>query len=180
MSDSDVPEQTPPPAPPPPQPGPDPVLYAPSPTMPTPEGVTATTGKADLTKRFVAFIVDAVIAGVLTSILAPFGSILGGLYMLLRDGFDFEFMRYRSLGKRLMGLRPVLVEGGAMTMQVSVRRNWPFALGILMFIPILGWFIAIVLGPIFGLVEGLLVITDDQGRRYGDKMAGTKVLESKD
>ncbi len=93
---------------------------------------------------------------------------------------EFDFMRYRSLGKRLMGLRAVPVDGSAMTMATSIRRNWPFAFGILMVVPVLGWILAAVIAPILGIIEAVLVLTDDQGRRYGDRFANTKVIESKD
>ncbi len=183
MSDSDIPERTPTPPP-----GPTPTS-APGPTPPPPPAaatsvsapsVTATTGKADITKRLVAFIIDGILAGILTSVIPILGGLLGGAYMLLRDGFEFDFMRYRSLGKRLMGLRAVPVDGSAMTMATSIRRNWPFAFGILMVVPVLGWILAAVIAPILGIIEAVLVLTDDQGRRYGDRFANTKVIESKD
>lgn len=180
MSDSDVPDRTPPPPPPGPtqEPAPQPAPTAPAAAMAMKQPVTATAGKADLTKRFVAFLIDAVIASVLTSVIPVVGGILGAGYMLLRDGFEFDFMNHRSLGKRVMGLRPVLVGGGAMSMQVSIRRNWPFALGILTVIPLLGLLFVAIVAPILGLIEGVLVLTDDQGRRFGDKLAQTKVIES--
>lgn len=184
MSDSDLPDRTPPPPSPGPipepaeQPAPQPAPYGAAVAAPMKEPVTATTGKADLTKRFVAFLIDAVIASVLTSVIPVVGGILGAAYMLLRDGFDFDFMKLRSLGKRVMGLRPVLVGGGAMNMQVSIRRNWPFALGVLTVIPLLGLLFVAIVAPILGLIEGVLVLTDDQGRRFGDKLAETKVIES--
>lgn len=172
MSDSDASDPT-------PAPPPDPVAE-PASQVTEPAPPTAASGKADNVKRFVAFIIDAVIASVLTSVIPVLGGVLGGLYMLLRDGFDFEFMRYRSLGKRLMGLRPVLVGGGAMTMQVSMRRNWPFAFSILTIIPVLGFILAVVIAPILGVIEGVLVLTNPEGRRFGDQFAGTKVIESAD
>lgn len=180
MSDSDVPDRTPAPPPPgpTPEPAPHPATYSPATTATMKEPVTATTGKADLTKRFVAFLIDAVIASVLTSVVPVVGGILGAAYMLLRDGFDFDFMKHRSLGKRLMGLRPVMVGGGAMSIQASIQRNWPFALGVLTVIPLLGLLFVAIVAPILGLIEGVLVLTDDQGRRFGDKLAHTKVIES--
>ena len=34
------------------------------------------------------------------------------VYILTRDGFEYDFMKYRSIGKQLMKLRPVIVDGG--------------------------------------------------------------------
>jgi len=33
------------------------------------------------------------------------------------------------------------------------------------------------IGGLINLVEAILVVTDAEGRRWGDKMAGTKVVE---
>ena len=135
-------------------------------------------GKADLGKRAIAYIIDAVAVAVVSAI--PFGGILGAAYILGRDGFDFEFMDGRSLGKKLMKLRPVRADGGKMDLTTSAMRNWPLALGALISIPVLGWIAAIVLIPasiILGILELILVLTDDEGRRWGDRLAGTKVVE---
>ena len=60
------------------------------------------TGKPDVGKRVLAYVIDWVVAMVLYAILAPvsagFGALVGAAYLLLRDGFDFELMRGRSLG----------------------------------------------------------------------------------
>ena len=74
-----------------------------------------------------------------------------------------------------------------MDMETSVRRNWPLAFGslgqALVYVPIIGW----VLIPIVGLVGLVLVIieivkvlTDAEARRWGDGMAGTKVIAVSD
>jgi len=140
--------------------------------------------KADVTKRFLAFVIDGVIAVVLSRI--PFiGGILAGLYILLRDGFDYEFMDHRSIGKRLMRLRPVADDGSPMTLALSARRNWPLAVTslavILVLLPILGWILipfAWVAGLILLVLEGYFALTDDHGLRWGDRLAGTRVIET--
>ncbi len=142
--------------------------------------------KADLSKRVIAMIIDGAIAGVLSTIPVA-GGIIGGLYILLRDGFDFDFMKGRSVGKTLMKLRPVRLDGGVMDFGTSIKRNWMFALGLvisaLALIPILGWmlipFVAI-LSPIVVIIEAFLVYSDDQGRRFGDRLADTRVIETAD
>jgi uncharacterized RDD family membrane protein YckC len=136
--------------------------------------------KADLIKRLIAAIIDGVIAGIIAYVIPVLGAAIGAAYYLLRDGLDVEFMDNRSMGKKLMKLRPVRLDGGKVDIIVSVKRNWMFALGILAAIPILGWIAIVLLAPVafvIGVVEIVLVITDNEGRRWGDKLAGTKVIE---
>jgi len=150
----------------------------------TPSNV-ATATKPDVGKRAIAWIIDGVIAGILSSI--PFlGSLLGAAYILTRDGFEFDFMDGRSLGKKLMKLRPVRDDGGKMDLTTSIKRNWPLAIGMLgavaSYAPLLGMFgltlLLSLVGAIFGLVEIYFVLTSPDGRRYGDKFAGTHVVET--
>ena len=158
--------------------------YESSPTSATPETVRPEAAtKADQGKRFLAVIIDCLIAGALGMI--PFvGGIAGAAYMLVRDGLEVDFMRNRSLGKQLMKLRPIRLDGQPMTMETSVRRNWMFGLGAitsaLVYIPIVGWILIPIVGLValgIGIYEIYLVVTDAEGRRWGDKMAGTKVIE---
>jgi uncharacterized RDD family membrane protein YckC len=140
-------------------------------------------GKADLMKRFVAALIDGLLAGVV-SMVPLVGGLAGAAYMLLRDGFEFDFMDRRSLGKKVMKLRPVRLDGQPMDLMASAMRNWMFALGglaaLLVYIPILGWLLLIPVGlAAFGLgvIEIVLVVTDAQGRRLGDRLAATQVVE---
>ncbi len=149
-----------------------------------PAAVTATSGKADLGKRFIAVIIDGAIAAAV-GLIPVVGGIIGIVYILTRDGFEYDFMKYRSIGKQLMKLRPVIVDGGQMSIMISVRRNWTLMFGSLaqglIFIPIIGWLlipIVGIVGAILGIVEIVLVLTNDEGRRWGDRLAGTKVIES--
>ncbi len=146
-------------------------------------GEVVPAGKADLGKRFVAAIIDAVV-GVVVGLVPYIGGFVGAAYWLLRDGLEFEFMDQRSIGKKLMKLRPVTLDGSPMDMLASAKRNWMFALGgvisILIFIPIIGWLLIIPVGLVslaLGIVELVLVIVDPEGRRLGDKIANTKVIE---
>ncbi len=142
--------------------------------------------KADLAKRFIAVLIDGVLASILNFI-PLVGSIAGAAYMLLRDGLELDFMDGRSIGKKVMKLRPVTSDGSKMTIEKSIKRNWMFALGafngILLFIPILGWLLILILSIaslLIGLVEVFKVLTDAEGRRFGDTMAATKVIETVD
>ncbi len=148
---------------------------------------TPATGKADLGKRLIAGIIDAVVAGVL-GFVPVIGWLAGTAYWLVRDGLEVDFMRGRSLGKKVMKLRPVRLDGGPMNIETSLRRNWPFAIsGVAAFfiytLPVLGWFIGALIGLAgfaIGIIELVLVITDPEGRRLGDKTGDTKVVESVD
>ena len=140
--------------------------------------------KPDIGKRVIAVIIDAVLAAVV-SFVPVVGGILATAYWLVRDGLDFDFMDHRSIGKKVMKLRPVTLDGQPLDIAASVKRNWMFGLGgivtMVWWIPVLGWLIAIVLAPIafvIGIVELVLVLTDAESRRMGDKMAGTRVIET--
>lgn len=177
---ADTPEgndsQTPAPEPPPPP-------ATPPPPAPPPQG--GTPGKADLGKRAIALIIDAVIAMVVGFIPIA-GGIVATAYWLIRDGMDLEFMDHRSIGKKLVKLRPVTMDGQPLDIQMSIKRNWMFALGgvaQLFAMTVIGLVVAIPLGLIalvIGIVEVVLVITDAESRRMGDKMAGTRVIETED
>lgn len=140
--------------------------------------------KADLSKRFLAALIDGVIAAAVGWI-PGLGGILAAGYMLARDGVDHELMPRRSIGKKAMGLAPVRVDGRPMDLETSARRNWMFALGgltsLLLVIPIIGWLlmIPVLLAALaLSVTEVVLVLTDGQGRRLGDRMAGTVVRDA--
>jgi uncharacterized RDD family membrane protein YckC len=139
--------------------------------------------KADLGKRFIAIIIDIVIT-ILVGFIPFIGGLIGTAYMLLRDGLHYEFMDHRSVGKKLVKLRPVTLDGKPVDIIVSIKRNWMFALGalvyVLFYIPILGWAlipIVSITALALCIIELILVITDEEGRRWGDKLAETKVIE---
>jgi uncharacterized RDD family membrane protein YckC len=140
--------------------------------------------KADLMKRFLAALIDGVLAGIV-SLVPAVGGLVAAAYLLFRDGFDLEFMDRRSLGKKVMKLRPVLLDGQPMDLVASAKRNWMFALGgitaLLAYIPILGWLLMVpvaLVALVLGIIEIVLVVTDAQGRRVGDKIAGSQVVEA--
>ena len=149
------------------------------------DAMTATLApKADLTKRAIAAIIDFAIASVLSRI--PFVGWFAGIgYILVRDGLDVELINRQSVGKKLMGLKTVRLDGEPMDVPGSVRRNWMFALGTLAgmiaWIPLLGFLTVLAAGLIsflIGVYEVYLVFTDNEGRRWGDTFAGTKVIET--
>jgi uncharacterized RDD family membrane protein YckC len=147
--------------------------------------------KADIGKRFIAALIDAIpaiLVGFIFGLVPWIGGIIGGLlagaWWLVRDGLDVDFADKRSLGKQIMKLRPVRLDGQPMTMETSLKRNLPLAVycvGYLLWVvPVLGHIMSIpifLIGGIIGLVEAILVVTDPEGRRWGDRLAGTKVVE---
>ncbi|HET9027785.1 MAG TPA: RDD family protein [Trueperaceae bacterium] len=164
-----------------PQSAPLPPVGAPTGTPPT---ATTTNSKPDVGKRAIAYIIDAVIASILGYI-PVIGSLLGFAYILTRDGFSFEFMDGRSVGKKLMKLRPVRDDGGTMDITTSIKRNWTLAVGSLGFLVVYAPFLGIIalsllltlVGAIIGIIELYLVLTAPDGRRLGDRFAGTHVIE---
>jgi hypothetical protein len=143
-------------------------------------------GKAETSKRIVAAIIDAVIS-VLIGLIPWVGGIISAAYWVLRDGMELEFMDHRSVGKKLVKLRPLTADGQKLDMMMSVQRNWMFGLGGLMwflaYIPIIGWLLMVPVGLValaFGIVELIKVLTDEEGRRFGDVWAKTKVVEVDD
>ena len=139
--------------------------------------------KAELGKRFVAAAIDAVIA-VVVGFIPLVGGLAATAYWLGRDGMDLDFMDRRSIGKRLVKIRPIRIDGAPMDIATSMKRNWMFALGgisQLLAITIIGLVVAIPLALVafvIGIVEIVLVLVDPDGRRLGDKLAVTRVVET--
>lgn len=150
------------------------------------ETLALNTGKADTGKRVIAAVIDCIVAAVLNAV-PTIGGLVAAAYWLVRDGLDISFMDHRSIGKKVMKLRPVRLDGRPMNIETSARRNWMFALGgvvwFLKYIFILGW---LLIGPVLlaaivlGVYELYRVLSDPEGRRLGDTMAGTKVVEVDD
>ena len=137
---------------------------------------------ADLGTRIIAGLIDTGLA-----IVVGFIPLIGGLaataYWLVRDGLEVDGLRHCSLGKKLMGLKPVRLDGASMDLATSARRNWPFAFGgvvqILMFIPFVGWLLMVpvaLVALVVGITEIVLILTG--GRRLGDRTAGTQVVKA--
>jgi uncharacterized RDD family membrane protein YckC len=142
--------------------------------------------KAEPSKRFVAAIIDTAIAFALC-VIPLIGGMIGTAYMLLRDGLNYEFMEHRSIGKKLLKLRPVTLDGKEMDIMVSFKRNWMLALGVLIMfliiIPLFGWVLIPLVALCFfvlGMMESFLIITKKDGRRWGDILAKTVIIEEEE
>jgi len=154
------------------------------PTPVPPPATPPTAGKPDLGTRFLAFFIDAVIVSVV-GLVPVLGTLAAIAYALLRDGLHYEFMDGRSIGKKLMKLKVLRHDGSPMDMATSVRRNWPLALGSLaqglLILPVIGWVLlpfAVIAGALLALYEVYRVVTDPEGRRWGDALAGTQVVQA--
>jgi uncharacterized RDD family membrane protein YckC len=125
--------------------------------------------------RYIARTIDFLIAAAMVLVLPPVGPLAGLLYILIADGFKGG----QSPGKQLIGLKVVLVDGDRpITFMESILRNIPFAIVYLFFIiPFLGWILLIIIGIPILLFESYLVCTDEKGRRIGDTIAQTMVVE---
>ena len=155
-------------------------------------------------RRFAAATLDTAFAAVLA--LAPaaispvdkarlFGAglLLAAAYILLRDGIPYAEWGARSLAKRWLGIRPYRLSGEGMDLASSARRNATLggAVGAIGLSYVLGGFRGlavagvsisdVVLYGALGLVavEALLVAVDPVGRRIGDRVARTRVIEAR-
>ncbi len=126
-----------------------------------------------IVRRVFAFLIDAVIANLL-SFIPVVGWLIGFFYMLLRDALTES----GSPGKKVLNLQVTTVQGGRVTYVESIRRNIIFAIPtVFSIIPIVGTIISIILALIVYLVELLAMVSDPEGRRYGDRWADTVVRE---
>jgi uncharacterized RDD family membrane protein YckC len=127
--------------------------------------------KAQILNRGIAKLIDLFIVAAACQILVPVGFLGGLAYILIADGFSGG----RSIGKRLIGLQTVL-PGRRETagFRESIIRNLPFAVAQVAFaVPYVGWLISVAIIAF----EAVLIIGNEQGRRFGDEVAGTQVLD---
>jgi uncharacterized RDD family membrane protein YckC len=121
--------------------------------------------------RGIARLIDLFIVAAAGQMLVPVGFLGGLAYILIADGFSGG----RSIGKRLIGLQTVLPgQREAAGFRESIIRNLPFAVAQVAFaVPYVGWLISIAIIAF----EAVLVVGNEQGRRFGDEVAGTQVLD---
>lgn len=139
---------------------------------------TDTFAKAEYLERFIAKFIDFLVMGALFLIPGAVGPLAGTTYILISDGLGGG----QSLGKRIAGLKVVtLEEGRPCDFKKSIIRNSPFAVFVLFsflvgWIPYLGALLkAAAFLAIFG-IEIALVFTDENGARFGDRIAETLVV----
>jgi uncharacterized RDD family membrane protein YckC len=130
------------------------------------EEVTKPVGDAAFEARVVATIIDSFIAVGIYMVLAAMWTLLGNLallgYLLTRDALPF--LEGQSIGKKIMKLRAVTMEGKSLTgnWQASIVRNLSLVI------------------PFFGLVEAYILYSRQGGngalQRFGDEWAKTRVV----
>jgi uncharacterized RDD family membrane protein YckC len=123
-------------------------------------------GDAPFEGRVVATIIDSFIAVGLYMVLASMWTVLGNLallgYLLTRDALPF--LEGQSIGKKIMKLRAVTMEGKSLSgnWQASIVRNLSLVI------------------PFFGLVEAYILYSRQGGggalQRFGDEWAKTRVV----
>ncbi len=138
--------------------------------------------RADILERFLAKLIDFLIAGAFFAFPSVVGPLAGVTYILISDGLRGG----SSLGKRVIGLRVVmLADGGApCDFKTSIIRNSVFGIALASFIligwiPYLGKPLAFILLAAAVVAEMALIYTDESGSRFGDRIAGTMVVDTK-
>ncbi len=128
--------------------------------------------KAEVLNRCIAKMIDCFLAAAAAEVINPVGFLAGLAYILVADGFAGG----RSIGKRLIGLQTILPDTrDAAGFRESIIRNIPFAAAQLAFaVPYVGWIVAAVVVAF----EAVLIVGNEQGRRLGDELAGTQVLDA--
>jgi len=150
------------------------------------------TGQKELTaasffNRFIARTIDLIIVVALYEIIPSIGYFAGLIYLLIADGL-FEG---RSVGKRLIGLKVIIKKSSDKDdsetfadcgYKESIFRNFPFAVGFLLCgifgaIPFAGWLMSFIIIVVILAFESLVIIGSDDGKRLGDEIANTQVVE---
>jgi uncharacterized RDD family membrane protein YckC len=128
--------------------------------------------KAHVLNRFIAKLIDLFLVVAVNQIASPVGFLSGLAYILIADGFAGG----KSIGKRLVGLQTMRVDSrDAAGFRESIVRNLPLGCAQVAFaIPWVGWLASVAILAF----EGFLIIGNEQGRRLGDEVARTHVLDA--
>ncbi len=127
--------------------------------------------KANILNRFIAKFLDLLIVSAIGQLPLKISFIAALSYILLSDGFAGG----RSVGKQVIGLQVVSSEtGNGISFKESIIRNITPALAFMCTrIPYVGW----LLGMSVLVFESLLLIGNPKGRRVGDELAKTQILD---
>jgi uncharacterized RDD family membrane protein YckC len=133
--------------------------------------------KAGLLPRAVARVADIIVSLALSAVAGAVGLAAGLLYLLIADAL----LSGQSIGKRLGGVKVVHVPTRtSATLLQSMIRNSPFALAFVFYaVPIVGWFLLLIVGLPLVAFEAYMVYSDSLGIRIGDVFADTQVIDAK-
>ena len=142
------------------------------------EGLTSTLPasqvypKAHVLNRFIAKLIDLFIVVAAGEIAPQVGFLSGLAYILIADGFAGG----KSIGKRLVGLQTMRLDGrGTVGFRESIIRNLPLGGAQIAYaVPYIGWLVSLAILAF----ESFLIIGNEQGRRLGDEVARTQVLDA--
>lgn len=127
--------------------------------------------RASILNRFVAKVIDLIIAAALSKLISPVGIFAGFIYLLISDGL----LDGRSIGKKVIKLKTLREDGASCAFRESIIRNSTVAGGyIFFFIPYVGWILTLIIY----CIEGLVTIGNEKGFRIGDELARTYVIEN--
>jgi hypothetical protein len=139
---------------------------------------TSSEPSADHLTRWVAKVIDLLVAAAIDRLIPPVGFFVAVTYLLIADGLR----PWGSVGKHLLGMAVRGPGGRACGVRESILRNWvvavPFAVWSVFqhggwVVTVLGW-----IGLLGALgLEGVLLVGNPQGRRLGDELADTRVVE---
>ena len=135
--------------------------------------------------RVIARTIDLVIVLTLMEIIPGVGYFTGFSYLLLADGL----FKGRSIGKKLLGIRVVISDKNSeealeSSYKESVFRNFPFAAayllaGICWNIPAVGGLLSFIVVAAVLVLESLIMLGSENGKRFGDEIAKTQVVIDK-
>ncbi len=94
--------------------------------------------------------------------LPNFGKILGFAYFLLRD--SLPFLKGQSIGKRLMKIRVIDIFS-ADDLKEKYDKSIIRTISLII--------------PVFNIIDAIMVYTDPEKKRFGDKWAGTIVTKER-
>ena len=138
---------------------------------------------AELAPRIVAALIDSAVGWVVV-VVPVLGAIVSVLYLLLKDGIMFQLLKTdewknKSIGKKIMNIEVETADGSVVDLALSAKRNIPLSIGsFIAIIPVIGWVFGPLVAIVFAVIEIVLVLTDSERRRLGDKWANTRVVQS--
>ncbi len=94
--------------------------------------------------------------------LPNFGKILGFVYFLLRD--SLPFLKGQSIGKRLMKIRVIDIFS-ADDLKEKYDKSIIRTVSLII--------------PVFNIIDAIMIYTDPEKKRFGDKWAGTIVTKER-